>query len=139
MTPSEQQQIKYAHYSLPNHCRRDPASPEQLAAFETEFGPIPTDYRWYLAECGGGVIGSERIDGIKELASTHRKVRQAQTRGFYPIPRFFPLGWDGFGNVYGYNLETGHIIMQDHNFGGIHELADGLYALIRKKGLLSEF
>jgi hypothetical protein len=107
-----------------------------LEAFEAEFGAIPGDYRWYLAECGGGVIGSEWIDGIEELAVTHRKIREGQRRGFYRIARFFPLGWDGFGNAYGYDLETGHIVMEDHNFGGVHEMAMDLYDLVTKKGLL---
>ena len=63
MTPSEEQQIRDAHYELPEDCRRDPARPEDLVAFEREFGPIPAEYRWYLAECGGGVIGSGVIAG----------------------------------------------------------------------------
>src|ERR1043166_8587176 len=54
VTTSQQQQIKDAHYELPQDCRAEPASPEDLAAFESEFGVIPADYRWYLAECGGG-------------------------------------------------------------------------------------
>jgi hypothetical protein len=136
VTPSQEQQIKDAHFELPENCRRRRASPEELAAFENEFGAIPADYRWYLVECGGGVIGSEWIDGIGELAATHRKVREAQRRGFYRIAQFFPLGWDGFGNAYGYDLQTGRIVMEDHNFGGVHEIATGLYELICKKGLV---
>jgi hypothetical protein len=136
VTPSQQQQIKDAHCELPEDCRREPASPADLAAFESEFGAIPTDYRWYLAECGGGVIGSDWIDSIEELAATHRKVREGQRRGCYRIARFFALGRDGFGNVYGYDLETGHIVMEDHNFGGVHELAGDLYDLVCKKGLV---
>jgi hypothetical protein len=136
MSPSQQRQIKDAHLELPIDCRHPKASPEDLAAFERDFGPIPPDYRWYLAECGGGVIGSEWIDGIEELRSTHSKVREAQKRGFYRIPQFFPVGWDGAGNPYGYDLETGHIVSEDHNFGGVHELATDFYDLLCKKGLL---
>ena len=136
MNPSQQQQVKNAHFELPEDCRHTPASPEELIEFERDFGQIPEDYRWYLAECGGGVIGSEWIDGIDELASTHRKIREGQTKGFYRISHFFPLGWDGFGNAYGYDLETGHIVMEDHNFGGVHEVATDLYDLLCKKGLV---
>lgn len=136
MTPSQQQQIKKAHLELPEDCRHEPALPEELAAFEEEFGPIPVDYRWYLAECGGGVIGSEWIDNIEELPTTHRKVRDGQKRGFYRISHFFPMGWDGFGNAYGYDLDTNHIVMEDHNFGGVHELASGFFELLCKKGLI---
>lgn len=136
MSPFQQQQIKDAHFELPEDCRHEPASPEDLAVFESEFGTIPPDYRWYLAECGGGVIGSEWIDSIDELPTTHRKVREGQGRGFYRIVRFFPLGWDGFGNAYGYELETGHIVMEDHNFGGVHEVATDFYDLLCKKRLV---
>lgn len=136
MTPSQKQQVKDAHFELPEACQRQPALAEDLAAFEKEFGDIPPDYRWYLAECGGGVIGSEWIDGIEELAATHRKVREGQRRGFYTVAHFFAVGWDGAGNPYGYDLGSGRIVTEDHNFGGIHELATDFYGLLCKKGLI---
>jgi hypothetical protein len=135
VSPSQQHKIKAAHLALPAECRRPPASPQELAAFEEEFGPIPADYQWYLLECGGGVIGSEWIDSIQELPSTHRKVHEGQKRGYYKILRFFPLGWDGGGNPYGYDLETGRIVMEDHDFGGTHQVATDFYDLLCKKGL----
>jgi hypothetical protein len=46
------------------------------------------------------------------------------------------MGWDGFGNVYGYDLETGHIVMEDHNFGGVHEVAADFYGLLCQMGLI---
>jgi hypothetical protein len=136
MTPFQQAQIKKAHFELPQDCRSEPASAEDLAAFEEKCGTIPPDYRWYLSDCGGGVIGSEWIDDIDELAYTHRKVRAGQCRGFYRIPHFFPLGWDGAGNPYGYDLDTGKIVTEDHDFGGIHEVAADFYELLSKKGLI---
>ena len=93
-------------------------------------------YRWYLAACGGGLIGSEWIDSIEDLPVTHRKVREAQRRGFYRIAHFFPLGWDGAGNPYGYDLDTGRIVTEDHDFGGIHELAPDFFGLLCAKGLV---
>jgi len=122
--------------ALPEGCRSAPASEESLAAFEAQFGAIPPDYRWYLATCGGGVIGSEWIDDIEELPKTHRKVREGQQQEFYTLREFFPVGWDGGGNPYGFDLTSGRIITEDHDFGGIHEVAEGFYALLRKKGLL---
>jgi len=35
----------------------------------------------------------------------------------------FVIGWDGFGNPYGIDAATGRILVEDHNFGGIHEMA----------------
>jgi hypothetical protein len=136
MTPSQQQKIKDAHCQLPEACQRTPATETELKAFENEFGEIPSDYRWYLSECGGGVIGSERINGIEELAATQRKVREAQERGFHSIPRFFAIGWDGSGNPYGYDLDSGHIVTEYYDFGGIGELAVDFYDLLCKKGLI---
>ena len=66
MNPEEERKVKLAHDALPEGCRSDPATEEQLAKFEAQFEPIPLDYRWYLLNCGGGVIGSEWIDGIDD-------------------------------------------------------------------------
>jgi hypothetical protein len=136
MTPVQQQQIVVAHSALPQGCRCAPASEEALAAFEVQFGPVPPDYRWYLAVCGGGVIGSEWIACIKELPETHRRVREGQQNEFYTLLDFFPVGWDGGGNPYGFDLQSGRIVIEDHDFGGIHEVAENFYALLAKKGLL---
>ncbi len=136
MTESQQQQIKAAHEQLPDDCRSAPATAEKLATFEKEFGAIPEDYRWYLANCGGGVIGSEWIDSIEDLPSTHRKVREGQRKGFHRIARFFPIGWDGWGNAYGYDLDSGRIVFEDHNCGGVHELAPDFFSLLCAKGLV---
>lgn len=136
MTPAQFQQILGAHSALPEGCRYPPASVEALAAFESQFGPIPPDYRWYLAACGGGVIGSEWIDSIKELPETHRRVREGQQHGLYTLREFFPVGWDGGGNPYGFDLQSGKIVTEDHNFGGIHVVAESFFDLLCKKGLL---
>jgi hypothetical protein len=137
MTAEQKAQIAEAHVSLPEPCRYAPATIEEVATFEREFGSIPQDFRWFLIECGGGVIGSEWIDDIKRLSSTHRKVREAQKRGFYRLARFFPLGWDGWGNPYGYDLDTGRIVTEDYDFGGVHEVASDFYDLLRQKGLIA--
>lgn len=135
MTTQQEQTVLKAHNSLPEGCRYAPASEETLVTFEAQFGPIPPDYRWYLRECGGGVIGSEWIDGIKELPETHRRVSEGQRNGFYTLQDFFPIGWDGGGNPYGFNLKSGHLVTEDHDFGGIHEIAVDFFDLLNRKGL----
>jgi hypothetical protein len=136
MTSAQKQKILEAHNALPDGCRYAPVSEEALLAFEARCGSIPADYRWYLRECGGGVIGSEWIDGIKELPETHRRVREGQQRGFYTLRDFFPIGWDGGANPYGFDLNSGRIVMEDHDVGGIHEVASDFLDLLGKKGLL---
>ncbi|MCB1076403.1 MAG: SMI1/KNR4 family protein [Verrucomicrobiae bacterium] len=134
MTQRERDQILRAHWELPEGCRHAPATEEQISEFETEFSPIPEDYRWYLIACGGGVIGSEWIDGIAELPETHRKF---QNDG-YKIPDFFPIGWDGGGNPFGFDVSGGGLVCEDHDFGGIHKEADTFFGLLCAKGLITE-
>ena len=108
----------------PEGMRFRPATPSQLAAFEQEFGPIPTDHRWFLAHCGGGVVGSEWVDGIEGLADTHHRFRTERAQGYWSLlDGVFVIGLDGGGNYYGIDTANGRILVQDHDFGGLHELA----------------
>jgi len=134
MTQKEMDCVLKAHWSLPEGCRNEPAKEGQVQNFETSFGPIPRDYRWYLLNCGGGVIGSDWIDGISELAETHRKVRDEHTA----LQDFFAIGWDGCGNPYGFDVATGGIVSEDHQFGGFHKVAGDFYGLLRAKGLVED-
>ncbi len=136
MSPNEETAVKSAHDVLPEGCKSDPASEEQLKNFESEFGSIPLDYRWYLLNCGGGVIGSEWIDGIGELPETHRKFQKGKDEGHHSLTNFFPVGWDGGGNPYGFDLDSEAIVTEDHGFGGIHREADNFYELLTIKGLI---
>lgn len=139
MTQAQQAKILQAHSALPESCRYSPATEEGLAIFESAHGTIPRDYRWYLATCGGGVIGCEWIDSLEELWETHRRVNEARAKGFYSrLGDYFPIGWDGGGSTYGFDLKTGRIMTEDHDFGGIHEVAVDFYDLLCKKGLLRE-
>ncbi|MBC7967699.1 MAG: SMI1/KNR4 family protein, partial [Fuerstia sp.] len=88
--------------------------------FENVFGSIPTDYRWYLATCGGGVIGSEWVDDITQLKDSHLKF---SSEG-WTMNNVFVIGWDGGGNPMGIDRATGRILVEDHDFGGIHVLAN---------------
>ena len=45
----------------------------------------------------------------------------------------FVIGWDGSGNPFGIEEATGRILVEDHNFGGIHELASSLAHFILKE------
>lgn len=49
---------------------------------------------------------------------------------------FFAIGWDGGGNQYGFDLKSGRIVPEDHDFGRIHEVASDFSDLLTQKGLL---
>ena len=122
--------IRSAHAGLPDDCRYAPATEKQLREFEAIFGPIPGDYRWYLAHCGGGVIGSEWVDGIDELPASHRKFRAECGPGGWSMRDVFVIGWDGRGNPFGIHRSTGKLLVEDHDFGGVHEVAESFEAFV---------
>lgn len=108
--------------SLPPEVRSEPASEERLAEFERAYGPIPTEYRQFLIQCGGGPVGGEWIDGIDKLAATHAKFRRECGPSGWSNSDLFVLGWDGGGNPIAINAD-GAVVVEDHNFGGIQVLA----------------
>jgi hypothetical protein len=87
--------------------------------------------------CGGGTVGSEWVDGIKELDRTHEKFLEESTGpNGWTMTEVFVIGWDGSGNPFGIHRESGRILVEDHNCGGVHELAPSL-AVFLLEGLCS--
>ena len=127
-----------AWHAFPEEDRRAPATEGELRAFEAEFGPIPPVFREYLAVCGGLIGGGgEWIDGLSELSDSHRQF-QADTR-FWTMRGVFVIGWDGGGNPFGIELSSGRVLVEDHDFGGIHVMAPSFPALLsRGLGLEAE-
>jgi SMI1 / KNR4 family (SUKH-1) len=133
LSPDTKQKIHEHIEAMPNALRREPASEEQLREFEAVFGAIPADYRWFLLTCGGGHFGAEEVDDIVCLTKSHTKFR----REFGPpsgwtMSGVFVIGWDGNGNPFGIETATGKVVVEDHNFGGIHEIAPNLEEFMLK-------
>jgi hypothetical protein len=38
----------------------------------------------------------------------------------------FVIGWDGGGNPFDIQATSRKVLVEDHDFGGIHEMADSL-------------
>ncbi len=112
---------------MPESLRREPATEQELREFEESYCAIPSDYRWFLLTCGGGHFGAEEVYDITELAKSHAKFRRefGPPRG-WTMRNVFIIGWDGSGNPFGIEAATGRVVVEDHNFGGIHELAPSL-------------
>jgi hypothetical protein len=121
-----------AHRALPEDIRSAPATADELAAFEAQLGPIPAVYRWYLAHCGGGVAGSEWLDDIGKLAESHRKFERESGEGGWRMRDVFIIGWDGAGNPIGISTKTGEVLVEDHNFGGIHVVAPSFHGFLAR-------
>lgn len=127
LSPDAKQKIQQHIEAMPESLRREPATEEQLREFEARFGEIPGDYRWFLLTCGGGHFGAEEVDDIVQLTQSHIKFRNefGPPRG-WTMTGVFIIGWDGFCNPFGIETVTGRVVVEDHNFGGIHELAPSL-------------
>jgi SMI1/KNR4 family protein SUKH-1 len=119
---------------LPDDVRSPPASEAQLKAFEDEFLPIPQDYRWFLGACGGGPVGHDWMDSITELRDTHVRFREEIESGYWAgLADVFVVAYDGAGNPYGIHKSSGKVLVQDHDFGGVHELAASFEEYLRKR------
>ena len=122
LSPDAKARVEAHFRALPAGLKLATATEEQLRAFERQFGPIPEDYRWLLLTCGGGVIGSEHLDDVKDLPRSHAKFQREAGAAGWQMKDVFIIGWDGFGNPFGIELTTNRVLVEDHNFGGIHEL-----------------
>ena len=116
--------VKAAWSHLPDGMRSAPASAAQIASFESRFGRIPSDFRWFLEECGGGVVGSEWVDNIEKLSDTHEKFfAESGVPSGWTMKGVFVIGWDGAGNPFGIDSANGKLMVDDHNSGGAYEIA----------------
>jgi len=123
MDSEKENKLRIAWKAKPKEPLADPASEEELDRYESTHGPIPQSFRWFLKHYGGGVVGSERVDSIEELLKTHAKFQaEYGPPSWWTMTGVFVIGWDGAGNPFGIEIESGRILVEDHNFGGIHEM-----------------
>ena len=116
---------------LPDSVRSPPAPEDQLVRFEGDHGPIPGPFRWFLATCGGGPVGSEWVDGIEDLTASHEKFARERDQGFWPeLADVFIIGWDGAGNPFGIHRADGRVLREDHDFGGFDELTPSFMSFL---------
>lgn len=127
ISPNAKLRIQQHIAAMPESLRHAPATEQQLVEFESIYGVVPDDYRWFLLVCGGGYFGSEQVDDIVRLAKSHAKFKsEFGSPGGWTMNDVFIIGWDAAGNPFGVKTTTGRVIVEDHNFGGIHELAPSL-------------
>lgn len=103
-----------------------PASEQQIEEFENECLKIPEDYRWFLLNCGGGLVASEWVDAIDELYATHIRFNQECTEGkSWTISDCFVIGWDSSGSPIAID-KGGNIVVQWEADREIYQLASSL-------------
>ena len=127
MNAADRSQILEAH-RLRGAGLEPPATEAQLLAFEKLISPIPPEVRWYLATCGGGRVGDERLDGYHALAMSHRRL----AAGPWAIKSrdVFLVGWDATGGPIAVERQTGRVLAEDGFFGGIVVLSASFEAFL---------
>ena len=127
MNAANRSRILEAH-RLRGESLEPPATEAQLLAFEKLIAAIPADVRWYLATCGGGRVGDERLDGYHALAMSHRRL----AAGPWSIKSrdVFLVGWDATGGPIAVERQTGRVLAEDGFFGGIVVLAPSFEAFL---------
>jgi hypothetical protein len=101
-----------------------PVSEKAVDQILTKSNVLDLTYRNWLIETGGGPIGSDWYDSLVELEESQKK----NLKESWSV-KGFVIGWDGAGNPIVLN-DIGEIITEDHNFGGIHKIADSFTELL---------
>ena len=103
-----------------------PASPSEVDSLLSELGISDQVYREWLVATGGGPIGSEWFDEVQELLPSQEKCASEKWSISGAV-----IGWDGAGNPIAIQ-ENGKILVEDHNFGGVHVFAESFEAYLGK-------
>ncbi len=83
------------------------------------------------------MVGSEWVDDIERLSKTHQKFSaESGMANGWRMKGVFVIGWDGAGNPFGIHTQSGKVLVEDHNFGGVHEMAPSFEAFL-VRGLLT--
>lgn len=119
--------------TLPSDLLEPSATDDQLVEFESKFERIPEVYRWFLLNYGGGVFGTYTLDGIHQLFRSHEKFqREAQSDLGWTMRDVFVIAWDASGNPVAIENRSGRVVVEDHDFGGIHTLASNFEQFLRR-------
>lgn len=133
MHPTSRSLILKLWSARPEEIRSVPATEDALNTFEKEFGAIPEDFRWFLAACGGGVVGGEWVDGVEQLAKSHRKHFRDRSADNGWKASFFIIGWDGTGQPFGIDRATGEVVTEPEGSDGeVDRLSPSIEAFLLK-------
>jgi SMI1 / KNR4 family (SUKH-1) len=127
-TPQLEANLLDAWEQLPSEVRSRRATRADIAELERELGVVPDDYAWFLLNLGGGPVGTEWIDDLQTVRTSHRKFESEKE--LWTLRDCFIVGWDGAGNPLVIDDNTGKLITEDHNFGGIHEVSPSFFRFL---------
>ena len=124
--------IKQSIKDLPTDLLGPKASEQDILSFESQFEVIPETYKWILKNCGKVLLGSDFTDNIQELEISHQKFKEESSiENGWTMKDVFIIGWDGAGNPFGIEKETGRILIEYMGEGEVTVLANSIEELIK--------
>ena len=103
-----------------------PVEPQKVSTFLDSYHITDKIYRNWLIETNGGPISSNWYDSLDELVLSQKKLSSESW-----IIKGFVIGWDGSGNPIVIQSDN-TIAIEDHDFGGIHQIANNFKELLIK-------
>lgn len=125
--------IRQWETEMPADTRYATASEAEVASFELKWGAIPSAYRTFLLQGGGGAVGTEWLDGINQLHASHAKYSKERGRAGWTAAMFL-IGWDGSGAPIG--IDPAGAVVVENEGGETTRLAPS-FALFLKSALSS--
>ncbi len=114
-----------------------PSTAEILIAGQELGVPFPPDYKQFLSQYGGAMVGAYPILGLRPVAvmgddfwSVVDVTRHFRSQRVPGCDTWVIISYDHAGNPIGFDSE-GVIWIHDHDFGGITRLADSFEDYIR--------
>ena len=131
LSPDAKAKIEAHLAKFPIAVRERAATEAELREFEAAFGAIPDDYRWLLVAAVAAWLARSELTASRSLPSLTPSFAASLDRHAVGRCEMFSLlaGMVAV-NPFGIEQSSGRILVEDHDFGGIHEMAASLQEFI---------
>jgi hypothetical protein len=111
-----------------------PASEADLQRFETAFGELPADYRWFLSTLGSAA----GLDDLAKLWHSQAKYEKAFGPPIgWSMERVLVIAWSATGDPIAIHKPTGRVLTETRG-GDIRELAPSFLDYLEQLGTSDE-
>lgn len=128
-----------SHFSIWPDASGEPVGEAEIAAAEASLGmSFPAEYREFVARYGGGVVGDTDIVGLRAapfMGEGSPGVVEETLRWRRQMPQladWLVIAVDGGGNPIGFSPRGPAVLVFDHDFGGLIELAPSFNVFVRE-------
>ena len=109
-----------------------PEEEKVLKQFETQYAPIPTEYRWLLLNFGGCYLAEPWIYTLKELEEIYSVFQEAyeEYMGECAHGHSFPIGGLSDGSIVFTDLDSGCVKGYNSDYANLEEIAENFSSLV---------